>query len=233
MPSGFRHRALRLAALALAVLVAVPATAMVFRQTLHFAASFDASSAPGGGVQADVGQILVVAPPTEFVVIATNGGGGELKVHDAGTTTQATLLGTFKTKFKGSQLDATWSMRSSQTNSPFEVRFVDDSDSGMIDCGFDGNGMIVVGGEALMPYVAGVDYDVQITITTPLMGPVTWAAVVTALDATEAVAVGAGVLPYTGQTTIKAVMLVRPAGAVAGDFFVDDLQAVSGIPVAK
>jgi hypothetical protein len=233
MPSGSRNRALRLAALALALLVTVPAAAMFVRTTVHYAASFDVSSAPGGSIQADVGQIVVIAPPTEFVVNPTDGGGGELKIHDSGTTVQAALVGTFKTNFKGPQFDATWSMRSGQTNSPCDVRFVDDSDSGMIDCGFGGDGWIVAGGQHLMPYVAGTDYDFELSIIAPMVGPVTWTAVVTALDGSQAAAVGVGVLPYTSPVTIKAVMVVRPAGAVAGDFYVDDLKAVSSTPSFK
>jgi hypothetical protein len=234
MPSGFRNRAPRLAALALALLVAVPATAMFVRTTVHFAASFDVSSAPGGGsVQADVGQIVLLAPPTEFNVTPTSGGGGELNIHDSGTLSQATLVGTFKTNFKGQQLDATWTMRSGQTTSQFDVRFVDDSDSGMIDCGFGGDGTIVVGGQHLMPYVAGVDYDFALTINSPMVGPVTWTVLVTALDGSQATAAGLGVLPYTSPVTIKAVMLVRPAGAPAGDFWVDELKAVSSSPSFK
>ena len=233
MPSGSPNRAPRLLALALALLVAVPATAMFVRTTVHFAASFDVSSAPGGSVQADVGQIVLLAPPTEFIVVPTSGGGGELKIDDSGTLAQATLLGTFKTPFKGQQLDATWTMRAGQENSQLDVRFVDDSDSGMIDCGFGGDGTIVIGGQHLMSYVAGVDYDVELTINAPMVGPVTWTALVTALDGSQAVGVGAGVLPYTGPVTIKAVLLVRPAGALAGDFWLDDLKAVSSSPSFK
>ena len=233
MPSGLRSRAARLVALVLVLFVAVPATALFVRTTVHFLASFDVSSSPGGPLQADVGQIVVIAPPTEFVVNPTDGGGGELSVHDLGTSVQATLLGSFKTPFKGQQLEASWTLRGAQTNSPLDVRFADDSDSGMIDCGFGGDGTIVVGGQHLMPYVAGTDYDFELTIMTPMVGPVTWSVLVTALDGSLATAVGTGVLPYTSPVTIKSVLVVRPAGAVAGDFYLDDLKAVSSSPSFK
>jgi len=233
MPSASRHRARLLAAIVLALLVAVPATAMFVRLTVHFAASFDTTSAPGGGLQADVGQISVIAPPTEFVVVPTSGGGGELKIHDGGTTSEATLLGTFKTQFKGQQLDATWSMGASQTNSPFDVRFVDDSDSGMIDVSFGGNGTIVVGGESLMPYAPDTTYEVELTLYTPLFGTATWSVLVTSADGTAS-ATASGLLPAITQPFgIKSVMLVRPAGAPAGEFFVDDFKVVSSTPSFK
>ena len=233
MPSASRHRARLLAAIVLALLVAVPATAMFVRLTVHFAASFDTTSAPGGGLQADVGQISVVAPPTEFVVVPTSGGGGELKIHDLGTTTQATLLGTFKTQFKGQQLDATWSMVASQADSQFDVRFVDDSDSGMIDVSFGGDGTIVVGGQSLMPYAPGATYEVELTLYTPLFGTATWSVLVTEAEGTAS-ATASGVLPSgTPPLAVKSVMLVRPAGAPAGEFFVDDLKAVSSTPSFK
>ena len=233
MPSASRHRARLLAAIVLALLVAVPATAMFMRVTVHFAASFDTTSAPGGVLQADVGQISVVAPPTEFVVVPTSGGGGELKIHDLGTTAEATLHGTFKTQFKGQQLDATWSMAASQTHSPFEVRFVDDSDSGMIDVCFDGNGAIVVAGQPLLPYASGASYDVAVTLYTPLFGTATWSVLVTAGDGTAS-ATASGTLPSgTAPLAVKSVMLVRPANAPAGEFFLDDLKAVSSTPSFK
>lgn len=232
MPSASRNRARLLAAIVLTLLVGVPATAMVVRLNVHFLASFDVTSAPGGGLQAEVGQISVVAPPTEFVVVPTSGGGGELKIHDGGTTAVATLVGTFKTLFKGQQLDATWSMGASQANSQFDVRFVDDSDSGMIDVGFGGNGSIVVGGQPLMPYTPDADYEVELTLYTPLFGAATWSVAVTEVGGTAA-ATATGNLPSGTQYGIKSVHLVRPAGAPAGDFVVDDLKVVSSTPSFK
>jgi hypothetical protein len=232
MPSASRHRAALLAAIAVILVLGVPATAMFVRLMVHFAASFDVTGAPGGGLQADVGQISVVAPPTEFVVVPTTGGGGELKIHDGGTTVEATLVGTFKTLFKGQQLDATWSMGASQADSPFDVRFVDDSDSGMIDVGFGGNGSIVVGGQPVMPYTPGTDYEVELTLYTPLFGSATWSVLVTEAGGTIS-ATATGSLPSATQYGIKSVHLVRPAGAPAGDFVVDDLKVVSSTPSFK
>jgi hypothetical protein len=231
MPSTFRPRVRLLAALLLAAAVAVPATAMFVRITVHFAASFDVSGSPGGGLQAEVGQISVEAPPSEFVVVPTAGGGGELKVDDSGSLVEATLVGTFKTQFKGQQLEATWSMGASQTNSPLDVRFTDDSDSGMIDLGFGGNGSILVGGQPLMPYQPDTDYECEVTVNDPLVGPPTWSVIVTSADGTAS-ATATGTLPDE-PVVVKAVMIVRPAGAPAGQFSVDDLKAVSSSPSFK
>ena len=214
-------------AIGLALLIAVPATAMFVRQTIHFLASFDVSGSPGGSLQAEVGQISVIAPPTEFIVVPGAGSGGELKIHDLGTQVQATLLGTFKTVFKGSKLDVSWSMRASQTDSPCTVRLVDDSDSGMIDASFGGNGTIVVGGQEIMPYVAGTTYHFALMMAEPIIGPSTWAVLVTAEGPGVPVGTAVGLLPSAGALTVKAFQLIRPAGASAGQFFVDDLKAVS------
>ncbi|HYN63673.1 MAG TPA: hypothetical protein VES36_03635, partial [Candidatus Limnocylindrales bacterium] len=197
------------------------------RQTIHFLASFDLSGSPGGSLQAEVGQISVIAPPTEFIVVPADGGGGQLKIHDSGTQVQATLLGTFKTVFKGSKLDTSWSMRASQADSPFVVRLVDDSDSGMIDASFGGNGTIVVGGQEMMPYVAGTTYHFALMVAEPIIGPATWAVLVTAEGPGAPVGTALGLLPSTGPLTVKSVHLIRPAGASSGQFFVDDLKAVS------
>ena len=214
------------AALGLALLIAVPATALFVRFTVHFAAGFDVASSPGSGLQADVGQISVMAPATEFIVVPGDNGGGQLKITDGGTTVQATLLGAFKTPFNGQELNASWVMGASQNNSPFTVRFVDDSDSGMIDAGFGGDGTIVVGGQHVMPYEPGKHYSVALSLTHPLFGPSSWAVVITSLDA-GTVGAATGLLPVTGQVCVNAVKLVRPAGASAGQFFVDDVKAVS------
>lgn len=228
-----RHFIRRSVAFGLALLLAGPATAMFMRWTVHFAASFDVTSAPGGGLQADVGQISVMAPPTEFIVVPADGGGGELMIVDDGTTAQATLTGTFKTVFGGQQLDASWSMRASQIASPLDIRFVDDSDSGMIDAGFGGDGTIVVGGQHVMPYVPGTSYDCELSLSDPLVGPATWSVLVTADDGSGAVGMASGPLPSAMPLTVKAVKLIRPAGASAGQFIVDDLKAVSSIPSFK
>ena len=231
MPSSSRIRARLLAAAACALLLAVPATAMYVRLTVHFAASFDVTGAPGGSLQADVGQITVVAPPTEFVVVPTSGG-GLLKVFDSGTVMPATLVGTFKTQFKGQQLDATWSMGASQANSQFDVRFVDDSDSGMIDVGFGGNGTIVVDGESIMPYTPGTDYEVELSMYTPLFGQATWSVHVTSADGLAS-ATATGVLPVSQPVGVKTLVLERPAGALAGEFHIDDIKVVSSTPSFK
>lgn len=215
------------AALIIALLFAVPATALFVRMTVHFAASFDVPSSPNSGLVADVGQISVVAPATEFIVVPGQDGGGELKVSDGGTVTQATLNGTFKTPFTGHDLTTTWVMGASQTNSPFTVRFVDDSDSGMIDSSFGGDGMIVVGGQQVMPYQPDTPYSVALSLTDPVFGPSLWSVMVTSLDGSAQVGLATGVLPNAGQLKVTAVKLVRPSGASAGQFFVDDLKAVS------
>ena len=59
-----------------------------------------------------------------------------------------------------------------------------------------------------------------------MVGPATWAVSVTPVGG-GAVGTAAGLLPYTGPITVDAVVLVRPAGAGAGHFVVDDLKAVS------
>lgn len=222
-----RQFARRAAALGLALLIAVPATAMFVRTTTYFAAVFDVSSAADGGLQAEIGQISVIGPPTEFVVVPADGGGGELKIHDNGTPVQATLIGTFKTLFTGQQLDSSWTMRASQTNSPFEIRLVDDSDSGMIDASFGGDGTIVVGGQHVMPYVAGTTYEFELALVDPLIGPATWTVLVSAVGGGSTAGTATGLLPDFGPLTVSAVKLIRPAGASAGQFFVDDLKAVS------
>jgi hypothetical protein len=213
----------------LALLLAVPAVAMYVRNTVHFAASFDVPGAPGGGLQADVGQIAIWAPPTEFVVVPDDKGGGQLSIHDAGTTAPATLVGTFKTNFNGSKLDASCTVRPAQNHTPLRLRFMDETDSGMIDATFGGDGLIQVNGVTVMPYEPGVNYHLQLVVTDPLVGPTTWALLVTALEPGGAVGAAAGPVAGapSGQLVLKSVQIVRPAGAPAGQFLVDDLKAVS------
>lgn len=228
-----RTVARRVLVLAAALLLAVPAAATFVRKTIHFAASFDIGSAPGGGLQAEVGQITIAAPPTEFVVVPATGGGGLLGVQDGGTTAQATLVGTFKTVYKGQKLDTSWSMSASQTDSAFLVRLCDDSDAGMIDVGFGDDGMIVVDGLPLAPYMAGTGYDFDVRLHQPFIGPAGWDVVISESDGGGPIVSVTGPLPISGQLTVKTVSLIRPSGQGLGQFFVDDLEAVSSAPTLK
>jgi len=209
------------------LLLAVPAAAAIFRVTVHFAASFNLSGAPGTGVLADVGQITVLAPPTEFLVVPADGGGGVLKIHDFGTSVQNSLIGSFKTNFVGQSLEISWSMSASQDLTPFIVRAVDDSDAGMIDAGFGGNGMIVVGGQDVAPYEPGTTYDCVLSLFVPLKGPASWSVLVKAEDGSAADVTASGPLAYSYPLMVKSIHLVRPAGVPGGQFFLDDLKAVS------
>jgi hypothetical protein len=50
---------------------------------------------------------------------------------------------------------------------------------------------------------------------------------VTAEGSAAPAGMAVGLLPQTGPLTVKSVQLIRPAGASAGQYFVDDLKAVS------
>ncbi|MHC5209083.1 MAG: hypothetical protein ACYTG2_00010 [Planctomycetota bacterium] len=219
-PIRSRVRRVTLASLLVATLLTVPVAAWFVRPTVYFSASFDLSGSPGNPLPlADVGLFSQATPADGFVVE-----GGKLTVSDQGSPTEAVLTGEFKKQFVGQELRLEFELRPSQSTTALSVRMVDDSDTGMIDVTFGGDGWIRVGGQPVTPYDPGSTYDVAVDLNDPLAGVEYWVATITS---DGSVWQDSGPLQLSKQMTVRSVEVVRPAGSTAGEFRLDDLQALS------
>jgi hypothetical protein len=219
-------RRVSLACLLIAALLAAPVAAWFVRPTIFFSASFDISGAPGSSLpQAEVGQFEVPTPPEVFQVVTSPTQGGELKISDQGTLVEELLAGQFKKQFVGQELFFGLEIKALQTTTDLVVNLLDDSDSGMIDVSFGGDGMIRIGGKPVAPYVAGTVYDIGMNLHDPIAGAEFWTATVT--TSAGSLWTQSGPLLLTGPLTVRSVEIVRPAGSSAGEFRVDDMIALS------
>jgi hypothetical protein len=160
-----------------------------------------------------------------FTVVPSADEGGELKISDQGTAVDEVLRGSLKKQFVGQELRLQYEIRASQSTTGLHVRLLDDSDSGMIDCGFGGDGWIRIGGKDIAPYEAGSSYAVTLDLLDPLAGPEYWVATVKKSDGT--VWLSSGPLSLDKQLTVRSVEIRRPAGSSTGEFRIDDLRVLS------
>ena len=105
------------------------------------------------------------------------------------------------------------------------MRLVDDSDTGMIDAVFGGDGQVRVGGKTVMPYEPETNYNVTIDLYDPLSGAEYWVATFTTGDGS--VWQDSGPLLLSNPLTIDLVEIVRPAGSADGEFHIDNVRALS------
>jgi hypothetical protein len=206
--------------------MSAPVVAWCARPSIYFLATFDMPAAPGNPLpQAEIGQFTQVTPPGGFEVVASPTEGGELRVSDQGTVTEVVLRGLLKKKFVGQDLRFECRVRPVQSTTGLQLRLLDDSDSGMIDATFGGDGWIRIGGKQVAPYESGATYNVAIDLTDPIAGPEFWAVSITKHDGS--IWLDSGPLTLTKQLTVRSIEIVRPAASAAGEFRVDDMQVLS------
>jgi len=206
--------------------VALPALAWAPRLTVFFQATFDTSGSPGGGLMADVGQFQPPVVPAQFSVVAVPSGGGQLKIEDGGSASAAVLDAEFKKLFKGQELDLCWTVQPFQSDAGLVVSVQDAGDSGLIDCGYDDDGSVDVGGvDTGYEYEPGQTYKVHMALKDNLAGAGSWTLDIEcssypAFHATGSFDPGIGF-------TAHALRFTRPANDHGGKFLVDDIRVTS------
>jgi hypothetical protein len=208
--------------------LALPAAAVVVRDTLHFKATFDSDSSTDNGIpSAEVGSLTQTSgAPGAFTIVAAPAGGGWLRA--AGSGGAASMEAGLNPPYIGQTLVLSLSQQCSQTSAAFRFSVADDNDSGMIDLEWGDDGWLYVDHEAVMSYAADTPYDVELLLSDPMMGASTWNLTVSwngpgGPEVVEA----SGPLALASQLHVVAVEMVREASAVPVEFFVDDLKAIS------
>ncbi|MHC4845070.1 MAG: hypothetical protein ACYTCU_02805 [Planctomycetota bacterium] len=212
---------LRLATLLVALCVAVPATAMVARLTVYFSAGFNGSSAPGSGISVEVGSVDEFGPPGVFTVV-----GGQLRIADGGLATDAALRANLDELFTGTKVTIAFDVYCSQTTSGLTLRAEDDSDSGMIDVGFDGSGGLTVDGQdSGESYASKVRYHAELRLRDALVGDSTWHLLLKP-DSGTTISLQ-GTMKSSAPMRMEDLQFIRAAGGTPGEFFIDNLKVTS------
>jgi hypothetical protein len=217
---------LRLATLAIALCVAVPATALVVRATIYFAANFNASGAPGPmKFNAEIGTMETTGPDGVFSLVS-GPTGGMVRIAGGGLASDATLRAKLKKVFKGTEVTIHFQITASQKNSTLTMRAEDDADSGMIDVSFDGSGGIKVdGADSGEAYAQGATYDGKLRLRDSVVGASTWYLSLVS-DSGEVILLQ-GQMKSSAPLRLDEVVFIRAAGGAPGEFFLDDVKVTS------
>jgi hypothetical protein len=212
---------LRLTTLLVVLCVAVPATAMVARVTVYFAATFNGASAPGSGISAEIGSVDEFGPPGVFTVV-----GGQLRVSDAGLATDAALRANLDRLFTGGKVTIEFDLFCSQTDSGLTLRAEDDADSGLIDVGFDGFGGITIDGEdSGESYQSSVPYRGELRLKDSLFGNSTYHLLLKPASGSTISILGT--MKSNAPLRMEDLQIIRAAGSPPGEFFFDNLKVTS------
>src|SRR5262249_6485688 len=123
-------------------------------------------------------------------------------------------------------LIATYRMQALQYDSGLVVQLEDSTESGILDCTWDGGTVTVNGAATGIHFDANTTYDVTTRITKmPLGAPATWQLELRENGVLPGLATG--LLPAGTSLQVKSINLIRPAGEPAGTFFVDEMKVSS------
>jgi hypothetical protein len=215
-------RALAVTAAVLALSAALAAAGI--RITVHFAASFDQTGAPGqqAPLVADEGSLSASGPG--FSVVPTSSDGSALLIEGLGLPAESKLTGTFIKSFTGTELLISFAATVETAGQGFTLRAIEDNDGEIIDLGWDDGGLVTVGGQPAGSYPLNEPATYSLTVREVSLGADLWILTVTPQGGAPSTSSGSLQLP--SPFTSKAIEFVIPAGQV-GSMLVDDLEVTS------
>ncbi len=233
-----RRPAPRFALLIAIVCLVSPLAALGARFVFHFAADFDivlGREDDGSALDPQVGSIGFSSGESMFEVVVDAAGNGVLVVSDSGQVGEGVLVATLDPPFKGTEVRLRATITPETQDATFLLRAEDVDDGTMIDVDWDGVGLGVNGfvsgsggggaddapGGTVLPYQAGVAYEMTVTLRFPFVGTAMFEL---ELDSENGHQETSGVLHgIDGDFQLDRLLLVRPADSVPGVFVIDNL----------
>ncbi len=204
---------------------------------VNFLADFNDASVQGPGSDKSfhvVGGTAVVHGPQDVyeVVFAQQPGDGELRMLENAGLEASAVDCELIVPATAKRIDVSWAMRYEGAPSPFDVRFDDVGNTGVLDVIFDDAGNVIVNGApCALPLAAGeTECAVHLTLETHVLGFKTWKL---ALSGPTANATYNGLLPVASLSLATLHIVREPlVGPGTGSvWFLDDLLVTSHDPV--